>query len=85
LQGLLLTPEQQETRRQRNLAIGIASGCFVLLFYAATIARLGPGVLNRPLDRAMSRLGSPPTPMYRAERLIAAAAGAASWPCPVLY
>jgi hypothetical protein len=49
LQFIELTPEQQQTRRQRNLAIGIAIGCFVLLFYAATIAKLGPGVLNRPL------------------------------------
>jgi hypothetical protein len=45
LQGLVLTAEQQKARRQRNVAIG----CFVLLFYAATVAKLGPGVLNRPL------------------------------------
>jgi hypothetical protein len=49
LQGLVLTPAQQKTGRQRNVAIGIAIGCFVLLFYAVTIAKLGPGVLNRPL------------------------------------
>jgi hypothetical protein len=49
LQGLVRTPEQQKTRRQRNVAIGIAIGCFVLLLDAATIAKLGPGVLNRPL------------------------------------
>ncbi len=49
LQFIELTPEQQKTRRQRNVAIGIAIGCFVLLFHAVTIAKLGPGVLNRPL------------------------------------
>jgi hypothetical protein len=49
LQDLVLTPEQQKTRRQCNVAIGIAIGCFVLLFYAVTIAKLGPGVLNQPL------------------------------------
>ena len=49
LQALVLTPGQQKTRRQRNVAIGVAIGCFVLLFYAVTIAKLGPGVLNRPL------------------------------------
>jgi hypothetical protein len=48
VQGLVLNPEQQKTRRQRNVAIGIAIGCFVPLFYAVTIAKLGPGVLNRP-------------------------------------
>ena len=48
--------------------MGIAIGCFVLLFYAVTIAKLGPRVLNRPLcaprleNRAMSPLRSPPTP-----------------------
>ena len=47
--GLVLTPEQQKARRQRNIAIGFAIGCFVLLFYVVTIAKLGPGVLNRPL------------------------------------
>jgi hypothetical protein len=49
LQGLILTPEQQKTRRQRIVTIDIAIGCFVLLFHAVTIANLGPGVLNRPL------------------------------------
>jgi hypothetical protein len=45
MQRLVLTPERQKTSRQRNVGIG----CFVLLFYAATVAKLGPGVLNRPL------------------------------------
>jgi hypothetical protein len=40
----VLTPEQQITRRQR-----IAIGCFVNLIHAVTIAKLGPGVLDRPL------------------------------------
>ena len=48
LRGLGLTLEQQNARRQRNRAIAIAIGCFVLLFPAVTIAKLGPGVLNRP-------------------------------------
>ncbi|HUB62982.1 MAG TPA: hypothetical protein VL996_00770 [Methylocella sp.] len=47
--GVVLTPEQQKTRRQRNIAIGLAIGGFALLFYIVTIAKLGPGVLNRPL------------------------------------
>jgi hypothetical protein len=49
LHGYVLTPEQQKTRRQRNVAIAIAIGCFVLLFYVVTIAKLGLGVLDRPL------------------------------------
>lgn len=47
--GIVLTPEQKKSRRQRNVAIGVAIGFFVLLFYVVTIAKLGPGVLNRPL------------------------------------
>jgi hypothetical protein len=41
------TPEQR--RRQRSLAIALALGALVLLFYAITIAKLGPGVLRRPM------------------------------------
>jgi hypothetical protein len=47
--GIVLTPEALKSRRQRNLAIGIAVGFFALLFYAVTIAKLGPGILSRPL------------------------------------
>jgi hypothetical protein len=48
-EGIVLTPEQAKSRRQRNIAIGFAVGFLVLLFYAVTIVKLGPGVLNRPL------------------------------------
>ncbi len=47
--GVTLTPQQLKSRRQRNIAIGLAIGFFVLLFYIVTIAKLGPGVLDRPL------------------------------------
>ena len=47
--GIVLTPEQLRSRRNRNIAIGLAIGFFVLLFYVVTIAKLGPGVLKRPL------------------------------------
>ena len=47
--GIILTPEQLKSRRQRNVAIGLAVGFIVLLFYAVTIAKLGPGVLQRPI------------------------------------
>ena len=49
MQGLVPTPEQQKARRQRNVAIALAIGCFVLLFYIVTIAKLGSGVLDRAL------------------------------------
>ena len=47
--GIVLTPEQQRSRRNRNIAIGLAIGFFVVLFYVVTIAKLGSHVLDRPL------------------------------------
>jgi hypothetical protein len=44
-----LTPEQARSRRARNIAIALAVGAFVLLFYAVTVVKLGPAVLSRPM------------------------------------
>jgi hypothetical protein len=43
--------EQEAKRRQRmrSIAIGLALAALVLLFYVATIVRLGGNVMNRPL------------------------------------
>jgi hypothetical protein len=52
---LIMTGESEEdarrARRQRlrSIAIALALGFLVLLFYAATIVRMGGNVLNRPL------------------------------------
>lgn len=47
--GIVLTPEQRRSRRNRNIAIGVAVGLLVVLFYVVTIAKLGSHVLERPL------------------------------------
>ena len=47
--GIVLTEEQKRRRRARSIAIGLALGALALLFYAVTIVKLGPGVMNRPL------------------------------------
>ena len=47
--GIVLTEEQKRRRRARSIAIGLALGALVLLFYVVTIVKLGPGVLRRPL------------------------------------
>jgi hypothetical protein len=44
-----LSPEDIKRRRKRSLAIALALGAMVALFYAVTIAKLGPQVLSRPL------------------------------------
>jgi hypothetical protein len=43
------TTEEQRRRRMRSIAIALALAGLVLLFYAATIVRLGGNVLNRPM------------------------------------
>ena len=47
--GIVLTPQQQRSRRLRNIAIGLAVAIFVGLIYVVTIAKLGSHVLDRPL------------------------------------
>ena len=46
--GIVLTEAQKKSRRQRSLAIALALGVLVLLFFAVTLVK-GPAVLNRPL------------------------------------
>ena len=45
--GVVLTPEQKRGRRNRNIAIGVAVGFFVILFYVVTIAKLS--VMSKPM------------------------------------
>lgn len=47
--GLVLTPQQVRSRRTRNIAVGLLVGLLIVLIYVLTIAKLGPGVLDRPL------------------------------------
>jgi hypothetical protein len=47
-QRIVLSEEQKRTRRARSIAIALALGALVILFYIVTLAK-GPAVLNRPL------------------------------------
>jgi hypothetical protein len=47
-EGIKLTEQQQRARRARSIAIGLALGALVILFYIVTLVK-GPGVLDRPL------------------------------------
>jgi hypothetical protein len=42
-------PEWVRRRRMRSIAIAVALAAVVILFYVATLVRLGGNVLNRPL------------------------------------
>ena len=46
--GIVLTEAQKRSRRQRSIAMAIALGILVVLFFAVTLVK-GPAVLNRPL------------------------------------
>jgi hypothetical protein len=41
--------ERDRRRRVRSIAIALALGALVVLFYVATLVRIGGSVLNRPL------------------------------------
>ena len=47
-EGIVLTEAQLRSRRQRTIAIALALGVLVLLFFAVTLVK-GPAVLVRPL------------------------------------
>jgi hypothetical protein len=46
--GIVLTEAQKRSRRQRSIAIALALGVLVVLFFAVTMVK-GPTVLVRPL------------------------------------
>lgn len=45
---LIMSNEQKKRQRRRNIAIAIALFALVGIFYAVTIVKMGPNVLNRP-------------------------------------
>ncbi|MGD9915218.1 MAG: hypothetical protein AB7S80_14140 [Rhizobiaceae bacterium] len=42
-----LTDAQKKARRSRSIAIALALIALVIIFYVATIAKFGPGILDR--------------------------------------
>ncbi|MBN8992313.1 MAG: CoxF protein [Rhizobiales bacterium] len=46
--GIVLTEAQKRSRRQRSIAIALALGVLVVLFFAVTLVK-GPAVLVRPI------------------------------------
>jgi hypothetical protein len=46
--GIVLTPAQLKRRRERSIAIAVALGVLVVLFFAVTLVK-GPAVLIRPM------------------------------------
>ena len=46
--GIVLTEAQKKTRRERSIAIALALGVLVVLFFAVTMVK-GPAVMLRPM------------------------------------
>jgi hypothetical protein len=46
--GIILTEAQKKSRRERSIAIALALGVLVVLFFAVTMVK-GPAVLIRPM------------------------------------
>ena len=46
--GIVLTEAQKKSRRNRSIAVALALGVLVVLFFAVTMVK-GPGVLVRPM------------------------------------
>jgi len=46
--GIVLTEAQKKSRRERSIAIALALGVLVVLFFAVTMVK-GPSVLIRPI------------------------------------
>jgi hypothetical protein len=47
-EGIVLTEAQLRSRRHRSIAIALALGVLVVLFFAVTLVK-GPAVLVRPM------------------------------------
>lgn len=47
--GVVLTPEQLRSRRARNIAIGLAIGAIVVIFYVIALIKMGPGSIPNRL------------------------------------
>ena len=48
IDGIVLTEAQKKSRRQRSIAIALALGVLVVLFFAVTMVK-GPAVVVRPM------------------------------------
>ena len=49
IETVQLTETQKKRQRSRSVAIAVALGVLVVLFYAVTLVKMGPDVLNRAI------------------------------------
>jgi hypothetical protein len=46
---VVLTPDEKRRQRTRSIAIGLGLAALVVIFFLATIIRLGGNAVNRPI------------------------------------
>jgi hypothetical protein len=44
--GIVLTAQQQRTRRVRSIVLALVLAGFAILFYLVTLVKIGPGVMH---------------------------------------
>jgi uncharacterized membrane protein affecting hemolysin expression len=49
IERIELSEKQKKARRNRSIAIGIVLALLVVLFYAVTIIKIGPEIMNKPM------------------------------------
>lgn len=47
--SVILTPEELKARQRRNVWIALAVGAFIVLVFVITVAKMGAGIVDRPL------------------------------------
>ena len=48
-EGIVLTEEERRRRRNRSIVLGLVLAALAILFYAVTVVKLGPAIMNRPI------------------------------------
>jgi len=52
---VVLSDQQAKARRSRSVAIAVCLAALVLAFYGATVIKLGPKVMDKPLTNIHSQ------------------------------
>ena len=47
--SVILTPEELQARKRRNVWIALAVGAFIVLVFAITLTQMQANILDRPL------------------------------------
>jgi hypothetical protein len=49
MERIELTEKQKKAQKNRSRAIGVVLALLVILFYVATVVKIGPEIMNKPM------------------------------------